>query len=179
MNGTFNPKDFIKGDIDSFEYIVNCYEKKIYGFIYNMARNKGIAEDLTQEVFIKVYQNCYKYNPEFPVEPWLFKIAYNITLNYMKKNKNRLREVAIEEEISKIPSMEDQIERFEMRYMLLKTLEGLKPECKAIFILRLLEEKSFEQIALMTGNTAAAVKLKYYRNRKVIAEKLSGCLREV
>ena len=172
MNGRFNPKEFISGDIDSFEYIVNCYEKKLYGFIYNMVRNKSITEDLTQEVFIKVYQNCYKYNSEFPIEPWLFKIAHNLTINYIKKNKNRLKEMTIDEGVTVIPSLENQIESFETRHMILKELESLKPECKAIFILRILEDLPFEQIALMTGTSVAAVKLKFYRSRKVIVKQL-------
>lgn len=179
MNGDFNSKEFIKGDIDSFEYIVSCYEKKIYGFIYNMLRDKCSTEDLTQEVFIKVYQNCYKYNSELPIEPWLFKIAYNITINYLKKSKNRLKETAMEEQYNEIPDYDSQIGSFETRLIVLKELEELSPECRAIFIFRILQDLPFEQIAIMTGATVASVKLKFYRNRKVITEKLCQSLRGV
>lgn len=179
MNRGFNANLFIRGDTDSFEYIVNCYEKRIFGFIYNMIRNKTIVEDLTQDVFVKVYQNCYRYNPEFPIEPWLFKIAYNTTLNYMKKNKRKHKEVAIEEELNYTPSLDNQIDRFEMRHILVNEIELLKPETKAILILRILHELTFEQIAAMLGTSAASVKLKYYRSRKVIIENLSENLKGV
>ena len=57
-------------DTSSFEYIINSYEKIVYGFIYNMIHDEFMAQDLTQDVFIKIYKNFYKYNKEYPFEAW-------------------------------------------------------------------------------------------------------------
>jgi len=163
----------------SFEDIVNLYEKRVYGFIYHMVPDKNIVEDLTQEVFIRVYEKFYKYDPEYAVESWLFKITYNITLNYLKKNKNRNKEVSIEVHKDIDINVSDSIQEFETKYIILRELEAFKPEIRAIFLLKIMEDLSFEQIALMFGTSTAAVKLKFYRNRKVLVERLNKSFKEV
>jgi len=169
----YKSKELSEEKTSSFEDIVNCYEKRVHGFIYNMVRNSEAAEDLTQEVFIRVYEKFYKYNPEYAIEPWLFKIAYNLTLNYLKKNKNRNKEVSIEEYNDKGINASDPIQEFETKYMLLREIDSFKQESKAIFLLKIMEDLSFEQIALMLGTSTAAVRLKFYRNRKVLIERLN------
>lgn len=162
----------LKGfDTNTFEYIINSYEKKVYRFIYNMIHDEFMAQDLTQEVFIKIYKNFYKYNKEYPFEAWMFKIAYYTTLNYLKKNKKN--ELQFNEEFNNKETSEDYINNFELRDTILQELQSFTPECRAIYILRLFDDLSFEQIAQMLGITTAAAKLKFYRNRKVLIKKLN------
>lgn len=156
-----------------FEKLINNYEKKIYSFIYNMVRDKYMTQDLTQDVFLKVYQNLYKYNNEYPIEPWVFKIAYNTTLNYLKKNKNRIKEVQLDENLNSICLSDDNMVSIEIQETILKTMNSFSPDCKAIFTLRITEDLTFEQIAEILGTSAASVKLKFYRHRKILIDKLS------
>lgn len=165
-------KELTKGNIHAFEYVVNYYEKKIYCFIYNMVHNTETAEDLTQDTFIKVYKNCYKYNPELPFEPWLFKIAYNIIINYLKKNKHIIKEISIENVEHDVACPNDGSLDFETRDLILKEINSLKPDIRTIMYLHIIEDLSFYQISEILGISDSSVKLKFYRNRKTLIKKL-------
>lgn len=155
----------------SFEKIINSYEKKVYSFIYNMVRDKYMTQDLTQDVFLRIYQNLYKYNSEYPIEPWIFKIAYNVTINYLKKNKNKATEIQLGEKINDICIFNDNMASIEIQETILETMRSFPSDCKAIFTLRIIEDLSFEQIAEILGTSAASVKLKFYRHRKILIDK--------
>lgn len=169
----------INRDAKAFEYLLTAYEKRVYGFIYNMTNNAGAAEDLTQEVFIKVYQNLHKFNTNYSIRPWLFKIAYNTTLNYNRRNKRRVEEVEIGKAEFQGVIAEDSIQSFVIRDTLMKEIQSFKPDCRAIFILRIIDELSFDEIAALLGTSTASVKLKFYRNRKVLIDKLGKTFVEV
>lgn len=156
-----------------FEKLISGYEKKIYRFIYNMIRDHYMTQDLTQDVFVKIYKNLYKYDSEYPIEPWIFRIAYNVTVNYLKKNKNRVNEIQLEEKINNIYAYEDNISSFEIQETILKTINSFTPDCKAIFTLRIIEDLTFEQIAEILGTSVASIKLKFYRHRKILINELS------
>jgi RNA polymerase sigma-70 factor (ECF subfamily) len=163
---------------DLFEYIINSYEKRISRFIYHMIHDSDAVKDLTQDVFMKIYINLYKYDPKFPLEPWLYKIAYNLTLNYIKKNKKRILEVPFVEASEVRDTLEVSIENFETRQLILKEIYSLKPDYREIFLLKIMEDLSFEQIAEILNASVNSVKLKFYRNRKRIIEKISGYIKE-
>lgn len=157
----------------SFERLLNNYEKRVYGLIYNIIKDQYITQDLTQDAFLKVYQNLYKYNSEYPIEPWIFKIAYNVTINYLKKNKNRINEIQLDEKINNACIFEDNIDIVETQESILNAMRSFTPDCKAIFVLRIIEDLTFEQIAEILGTSAASVKLKFYRHRKILINELS------
>lgn len=165
-------RELPKGSIEAFEFLVNTYERRIYCFIYNIIHNTEESEDLTQDVFIKIYKNSYKYNPKFPIEPWLFKITYNAVINYIKKNKNALKEIPIESNLYNYKSSDDDMIGFETRDMILKEINSLKPEIRMIMYLRIIEDLSFYQISEVLGITDSSAKLKFYRNKKVLIKKL-------
>ncbi|MDP4178106.1 MAG: sigma-70 family RNA polymerase sigma factor [Bacillota bacterium] len=167
----------LKGDIVSFEYLVTFYEKKIYCFIYNIVHNRSIAEDLTQDVFVKIYENIYKYNSEYPIEPWMFKICYNLTLNYLKKNK--LEAIKLQNYVEPGDKFEEYITKCETREIILKEIRSFKPDIRAILQLRIIEDFSFEQIAEILNKSTASIKLKFYRSRKVLIKNLSEYFNEV
>lgn len=174
MNDSYLLESLVRGDAGSFNDLVEMYEKMIYRFIYHMVHDVQTAEDLTQDVFIKVYQNLYKINNEFLLKPWIFKIAYNITLNYLKRNRRNII-YSIDENI---PGG-DCIGQYETRQVILESIQSLKPDCRAIFILKLVEDLSFEQIAAILGISTGAVKMKFYRNKKELVNKLSQSFKEV
>lgn len=174
MDENYLLEGLIKGDAESFNDLVEVYEKMIYRFIYHMVHDVQTAEDLTQDVFIKVYQNLYKLNNEFLLKPWIFKIAYNITLNYLKRNRRNIA-YSIDENMP----VGDCIGQYETRQLILESMRSLKPDCRAIFILKLVENLSFDQIAAVLGISTGAVKMKFYRNKKELVNKLAESLKEV
>ena len=83
-------KSILMGNTELFEIIVNRYEIGIQRYIYNMVRNSETSEDLTQEVFISAYNKLYTFNKEYKFSTWLFQIAKNKTIDYIRKNKNNV-----------------------------------------------------------------------------------------
>lgn len=165
----------VSGDMDYFEELVNLYHKRIYDFSYRMVHNRSSAEDITQDVFIKVYQNIHKLNSAFALKPWIFKIAYTVSVNYLRKNKN----IAVDIESMEIASGQDCISAHETRLTVLKEVESLSTDCRAIFLLRIMEDLSFEQISIMMDSSVNSVKAKFYRSRKTIIARLSESFKEV
>lgn len=142
-----------------------------------MINNPTMSEDITQEIFIKIYKNLYKYDFKYPIEPWIFKISYNVILNYIKKNKNIAKEVSLEYNAQE-QWVESPQENFEVRNIIMSEIEEFKPDVKMILLLRIMDDLSFEEIGLIVGKTTSAVKLKFYRNRKILVEKLNYILKE-
>lgn len=170
-----------KGDIDSFGWLVNTYEKKIFYFIYNMTRNRDMSQDLTQDTFIKIYKNIYKYNPDYPIEPWIYKIAHNIVLDFLKKNKNKLQEVSLSSCINNIKEndIDSSLSDIELKDLLQRELQSLKPDIRMIIILRIQKDLSFEQIAFILNKSVPSVKLKFYRNKKILIQNIEKYMNEV
>jgi RNA polymerase sigma-70 factor (ECF subfamily) len=165
----------VSGNMYYFEELVNLYHKRIYDFSYRMVHNRSTAEDITQDVFIKVYKNIHKLNSARALKPWILKIAYTTSISYLRKNKY----LTIDIESNEIASNEDCIGEYESRETILKEIEALSTDCRAIFLLRIMEDLSFEQIALMTETSVSSVKSKFYRSRKILIDRLSKSFREV
>src|SRR5438309_8023398 len=74
-----------EGREDAYRELIKRYERPVFSLIYRMVRDKETAEDLAQETFIKVLNNLDRYRPEFKFSSWLFKIANNITIDYLRR----------------------------------------------------------------------------------------------
>src|SRR5436853_2600887 len=113
----------IAGRESSFEELVRRYQRPIAAYVYRMVGDYDAALDLTQEVFIKVYNSLSRYRPEFKFSTWIYKIAHNAAIDHLRRNVGRElsinsgtesepKQLAIE---SKAPTPEQQSEREERR----------------------------------------------------------------
>src|SRR3984893_17536427 len=73
------------GALDAFEDLVRRFQRRVYGFAYQHLRDLDEAQDLTQEIFVKLYRNLARYDPSRPFEPWFWKLAANTAINYRRK----------------------------------------------------------------------------------------------
>jgi len=80
----------LSGDVKAFEKIIDNYQKKIFTLAIRMVKDFDDAEDITQIIFIKAYENLNKFNPRYKFFSWLYRIAVNETINFCKK-KNRIK----------------------------------------------------------------------------------------
>ena len=71
----------------AFRELVKRYERPVFSLIYRMVRDRELAEDLAQETFVKVLNHIDRYRPEFKFSSWLFKIANNLTIDYLRKRR--------------------------------------------------------------------------------------------
>ncbi len=73
------------GDLDAFEELVRRLQRRVYGFAYQHLRDVDEAHDLAQEIFVKLYRNLGRYDPQRPFEPWFWTLAANTTINYRRR----------------------------------------------------------------------------------------------
>jgi RNA polymerase sigma-70 factor (ECF subfamily) len=79
---------YLKGNANALEVLIAKYLKLIYSFVYNNVGSPSDAEDITQEVFVKVWKNLKKFNQEKNFKPWIFQIAKNTSIDFLRKKKS-------------------------------------------------------------------------------------------
>src|SRR5271154_134800 len=88
--------DVKAGDDASFDFLLQKYRNPLVNFLYRMVRDRATAEDLAQEVFLRVYRARKQYSPSAKFTTWLFRIATNLALNSVRDNRYRRMEVLID-----------------------------------------------------------------------------------
>lgn len=168
MNDQDLVAEILKGNMDSFSILVNKYELSIFKFIYNIIRNKEASEDLTQEVFITLFNKLYTYNMQYKFSNWLYQIARNKTIDYIRKYK-RVYEANIEEYANVTSydiSPEEALECRELKDLIKNYIGRLSPEDKEILFLRYSnEEMTFKDIGEVLNITESSAKRKFYKIR--------------
>lgn len=173
---------YLSGDEQCFQELLNRYEDKIFTSIYMFVKNTELAEDIFQEVFIKIINTLRagKYNHEGKFGPWAMRIAYNMCVDNFRKSKRRPQINPTEEfDIFDVLEVEDDnIEatmiKDETFSKVRQLVELLPPEQKEVVILRHYADLSFKEIAQLTRvsiNTALG-RMRYalINMRKIIEE---------
>src|ERR1700686_1411647 len=91
--------DVKAGDEQSFELLLRKYRTPLVNFLYRMVRNTAVAEDLAQEVFIRVYRAREEYAPSAKFTTWMFRIATNLALNSVRDNRHRQMEISMDQTV--------------------------------------------------------------------------------
>ncbi len=153
------------GSEPAFDLLVDRYQKKIYTTIFLIVKDQEIAEDLLQDVFVKVVNtiNSDKYNEEGKFQPWVMRIAHNLAIDYFRKAK-RYPTILMEDGSNIFNSLkfseetiEDRKVRDEGIDLVKRLIEELPETQKEVLIMRYYVEMSFQEIADQTGvsiNTA-------------------------
>src|SRR5581483_962866 len=83
------------GDDAAYEYLVVKFRRPVLGFLYRMAHNAAVAEELTQEVFLRVYRSRHTYNADAKFTTWLYRIASNLAVNHARDTKHERAEASV------------------------------------------------------------------------------------
>lgn len=165
--------EVLNGNIDSFNILVNKYELVILRFVYNMLKDKEAAEDITQEVFITLYNKLYTYKDQYKFSNWLYQIARNKCIDYIRKYK-RVYEANMEDVrdvASRDISPEQSAEYKETKKLVESFIKDLNDIDKQIIILRYSTNCStFTDIAAILNMSESAVKRRYYKTRDKFKE---------
>lgn len=159
-------KSILSGNTKLFEKIIERYEIAIQRYIYNIVGNTQTSEDLSQDVFISVYNKLYTFNEEYKFSTWIFQIAKNKCIDYMRKNKNKIEIEYCEGNISasndELP--DEIIEFMETKKSILEFIKSLNEIDKQILMLRYTKNKiTFQQIAFILSMPESTIKKRYYR----------------
>lgn len=173
-----------EGDLTAFEELVEVYRDKVYTLAFTLTGNKSDAEDLTQEVFVKIYLGFQKYaRGKGNFEAFVHKMTLNLWNSWMRKKK-RASAISIEalaaEEEDRAPrelaaSQEEEVEkvyRQELWRAVWKAWGELPEQYRIVLKLRVVDRLSYKEIAKVTGCSEAAVKSKLNRSRQMLKEKL-------
>lgn len=162
-------EEILDGNIDSFNILVNKYELSILKFIYNIIKDREASEDITQEVFITVYNKLYTYNDKYKFSNWIFQIAKNKCIDYIRKYR-RVYEANIEDAkdlVTNYMSPEECAEFNETKRFIEQYVNSLEETDKCILALRYSRDRmTFLDISEVLNISESAVKRRYYKIRE-------------
>ncbi len=172
------------GDEGAFSELMQRHYKGILNFVYRFTNGSANSEDITQEVFLRVYKSIGRYEPEAKFTTWLYKIATNLCLTKIKKNyKKDLSLDEISEKAGDLPDAKsesgyDLYYRNEIKETIFAALGKLPEKERVAVTLSKYEGMSYNQIAEVLECTVGAVKTHIYRGRMKLVEDLKDLAQE-
>jgi RNA polymerase sigma-70 factor, ECF subfamily len=170
----------IAGGEAGFEELVRRYQRPIAAYIYRMVGDYDSALDLTQDVFIKVYNSLERYRSEFKFSTWIYRIAHNAAIDFLRRHAVRehalvsvidgeRREIMIE---SRRLTPEQESEREERRTEIESVVYLLPSAYRELIVLRHSHDLSYDEIAEVTGLPLGTVKNRLFRAREAMRDEL-------
>ncbi len=175
-------QDALAGKKDSYTKLVDKYQKPIYFHIRKMIKEVELVEDLVQEVFMKAFHNLNSYSTDYAFSTWLYRIATNHTIDYLRKKK--LQTLSINQPYAtKDGEMEIQLpdESFltdkpvikkERKAIVQDAIQNLPEKYKAVIEMRHMEEKSYQEISEALDLPLGTVKAHIFRARELLYKAL-------
>jgi RNA polymerase sigma-70 factor (ECF subfamily) len=167
----------LRGDEKAFARLLVRYKDAIYFMLLKMVNNRSDAEDLTLEAFGKAFKNLHQYSPTFAFSTWLFKIASNNCIDFLRKKKgvhvsienNEQNENGDQVRLkSKELNPEEKLIRMQKAILLRKVVRRLKPRYQTLVELRYFREFSYEEIAKELNLPLGTVKAQLFRAREML-----------
>ncbi|HEX7584227.1 MAG TPA: sigma-70 family RNA polymerase sigma factor [Prolixibacteraceae bacterium] len=168
----------LTGDEKAFAKLMSRYKDAIYFMLLKMVNNKNDAEDLTLEAFGKAFKNLHQYSPNFAFSTWLFKIATNNCIDFLRKRRgvyvsieNNLENGDNDQPIklrSTDPDPEEKLIRIQKAILMRKIVHRLKPRYRVLVELRYFREFSYEEIAQELKLPLGTVKAQLFRAREML-----------
>jgi RNA polymerase sigma factor (sigma-70 family) len=168
------------GDQRAYAALMNNYRDSLYFMLLKMTNNANDADDLTIEAFGKAFKKLEQYTPDYAFSTWLFKIASNNCIDFMRKKKKRtfsMNSTADGEEGQELaniipsdtPDPEENVMKKEKMIMMREVVEKLKPHYRKLIELRYFKEYSYEEIASELELPLGTVKAQLFRAREFIS----------
>ncbi|MBN2400207.1 MAG: sigma-70 family RNA polymerase sigma factor [Candidatus Aminicenantes bacterium] len=155
------------GDQDAFARLVRCHQGNVFNLAYRFSRGRPDAEDLTQEIFFKVWRHARSFKGQAAFSTWLYRLAVNACLNYRKKKKSRPESLPLPGDLAADTDAAgaEIIER-ERQRILDQAVDALPVRQKMVLILAHFESKSYEEIAAIMNISISAVETLLFRARQ-------------
>jgi RNA polymerase sigma-70 factor (ECF subfamily) len=165
-------RDCLAGDPQAFAALVERYKRPVYNVALRMLRNPEDARDIAQSVFMKAYQNLSNYDPQYKFYSWIYRMAINESLNTLRvrgRNAGPVEEHLADEGAG--PS--DLLASEQTRDVVLKAVDQLKPEYRAVIVLRYFVDRNYEDMSEILGIDAKTVKSRLYTARQLLKDQLA------
>jgi RNA polymerase sigma factor, sigma-70 family len=163
-----------QGDTKAFGFIVEEYRQLVYVLAFRLLCDEEDARDITQEIFIKVWQNISKYNRKYKFSTWIYKIASHACYDKLRVERKMSKVNLADCELYSDGYPDEILNNKELKKLIIGISAGLTPKQKLVFTLSDLEELEVEEISVITGMTPAKIKSNLYLARKYIKSKISN-----
>ena len=157
-----------RGDERAFSLILRAYEVPVYNYVLRLVGDRSLAEDLTQEVFLRVYQGLPRFSLRCRFTTWLFQVTKNRVLDELRASERRPRALVAIDDIAPLEVLDAPIERLEEIDALWKAVENLRTDLKMALLLRDVVGLSYTEIADSLEVTLATVKWRIYKAREEV-----------
>jgi len=166
------------GNLFAFEEIVRRYQRRVYAVAFRIVRRHDVADDVTQEAFIRAHQALGSFDLSRPFGPWICRIAANLAINHVRSPESREEPLpeGHAEEPSADPGPESGVLEREGREVLRRAVAGLPGEQRAVFVLRVYEELSYREIAEALDLSMGTVMSRLSRAREKLRQALEPYL---
>jgi RNA polymerase sigma-70 factor (ECF subfamily) len=175
------------GDEQSFELLLQRYRTPVVNFLFRMVKSREQAEDLAQEVFIRVYRAREDYVPTAKFTTWLFRIATNLALNSLRDHRHQKLEMSIDapltdsdegderpfEVADKHPTIEQELVENERKKMIRRAIEKLPEKQRVAVLLHKYQELDYAEIAKILSCSESALKSLLFRAYEVLRVELA------
>jgi RNA polymerase sigma-70 factor (ECF subfamily) len=169
-------------DHTSFGILLERNRHHVVNYLSRMVANHAVAEDLAQEVFIRVYRSRRSYAPTAKFSTWLYRISTNVALNYFRDEKRTQREVSLDAEGSPLrqsasdrsPLIEARLVQEVVNEQIRRAVRALPPKQRAAVLMHKYDEMDYSRIAEVLGCTPAAVKALMFRAYETLRMKLGS-----
>ena len=182
--------DVKSGDDSSFELLLRKYRTPVVNFLYRMVRDTAAAEDLAQEVFLRVYRARGQYLPAAKFTTWMFRIATNLALNALRDGRYRKMEISIDQSLvdcsgdganeqpaleiaDRQPSIEFELIRRDRADLIRRAVESLPEKQRAAVLLHKYQEMDYDEIAGVLGCSESALKSLLFRAYETLRVELA------
>ena len=162
-----------RGDERAFRIIVETYETPVYNYVLRMVSDRALAEDLTQEIFLRIYQGLAGFSLRCRFTTWLFQVAKNRVLDELRAIERRPRAVVALDDIPPLEVVDQPFERTETIDAVWRAVEDLTVDLKMALLLRDVVGLSYTEIADALEITLATVKWRIYKAREEVAAALA------
>src|ERR671936_951568 len=155
-----------RGDERAFSLIVRAYEVPVFNYVLRLVGDRALAEDLTQEVFIRVFQGLPKFSLRSKFTTWLFQVTKNRFLDELRVSERRPRSLVALEDVPPLEAIDPPAEQVEAIDALWRAIEELNVDLKMALLLRDVVGLSYTEIADSLEITLATVKWRIYKARE-------------
>jgi RNA polymerase sigma-70 factor, ECF subfamily len=152
------------GDISGLEFLVSCHQVKAVRTAYLITRDLNLAEDIVQDSFIRVFRSAKRFDETRSFEPWFLRSVVNASVKMMQRSARQVEvandadESLFAEFVSRVESVEEQVQSIEIQNRIWEAMEKLSPRQRAVIVQRYFLEMSEKEMAAESGAARGTIK---------------------
>jgi RNA polymerase sigma-70 factor, ECF subfamily len=163
------------GDQEAFRLLFVRFSRPVFQFIYQLVSQRDLADELTQETFVRAYRNLNQLRNDSRFSTWLFGIGHNVVREFLRSRQRQIEGLSEEtvqsEDTRSISPVQGVLEK-ELNLAIEKALQELDEERRAIFVLKVFQQRSYQEIVEITGFSVAKIKTELHRARLKLRQRL-------